>query len=130
MWSSLDRRFEPIVEAPAQARAFLSDVLAPRRGDAVDAAVLLTSELATNVVRHAHTPFVVRLEWHEPTLHVEVSDSDPTPPIPRVSPNGSGGHGLRFLAALADAWGARRWPTGKTVWFDVDVVTESPQGVG
>src|SRR5438105_3704377 len=126
MWSSIDRRFEPVAEAPSQARAFLHDFIAPNQGDAVDAALLLTSELATNAVRHAGTPFVVRIAWNGPTLHVEVSDSDPTPPVPRVPKNGAGGFGLRLLAELADSWGARRSPAGKTIWFDVDVDGVAP----
>jgi hypothetical protein len=122
MWSSIDRHFEPIVEAPGQARAFLYDAFEAQRGDAIDAAVLLTSELATNAVLHAGTPFVISLSWHDPTLHVEVSDTSVEPAHLREPGNGAkaeGGHGLRILAAFADAWGARPSAEGKTVWFDL-----------
>lgn len=81
-------------------------------------AALLVSELATNAVRHAKTPFTVDMHHEGGTLEVEVGDDDPTLPELRT-PDNEGGRGLRIVEALAQAWGTRPRDSGKSVYFRI-----------
>ena len=51
------RRFPCRAESVAAARHFIRDVLQSRPRELVEAAELMTSELATNCVRHAQSDF-------------------------------------------------------------------------
>ena len=80
-------------------------------------AVLLTSELATNAVVHARTPFRVTVML-DGDLTVEVSDgSGVLPQVEPVAVDGESGRGLLLVSRLADRWGSRLEERGKTVWF-------------
>lgn len=88
-----------------------------------DVATLLTSEVVTNAVRHAATPFAVQLDWNGQRVRVDVRDESPEPLRPRrpASPE-PGGHGLRIIDALASRWGfEREHGDGKAVWFELDL---------
>jgi serine/threonine-protein kinase RsbW len=89
-----------------------------------ETAVLLVSELVTNAVLHAKTPAAIlrlRLETAEGFLRIEVQDADPSWPQPRT-PAGmdESGFGLMLVDALADKWGVRDTPPGKTVWAELE----------
>ncbi len=95
--------------------------------DVADSAVAIVSELVANVVRHAATDAVLRLELRRQLLTVAVSDSDPALPVREIggSPLKSG-RGLGIVAALASSWGAS--PTssgGKIVWATISLTTPS-----
>ena len=80
-------------------------------------AVLLTSELATNAVIHARTPFRVSVMLDE-ELTIEVADgSEELPRLEPVAIDGESGRGLLLVSRLADRWGSRQEERGKTVWF-------------
>ena len=87
----------------------------------IDDAVLLTSELATNAVEHARTPFDVTLTRRPGELRVVVADECGELPSPRtVTPTSVGGRGLQLVASLSSEWGAESVPDdGKIVWFDL-----------
>lgn len=113
------RVFEPKADCVAAARTFAQGT-ARRWGfdNLQDEVQLVTSELATNAVVHAGTPFAVCLRQATKGLVVEVSDADPTVPTgllwkPRADVSG---RGLGLVAASASAWGVRRTPEGKAVW--------------
>ncbi len=112
------------------ARRFVQSRLAAQAMES-SVAVLLTSELVTNVVRHAGTQLtlVMRLE---PAVRVEVHDgvtatrafreilADPRTAVPPSSP---GGRGLGLVSALATRYGLDDDPgnwNGKVVWFELD----------
>lgn len=82
-------------------------------------AELLITELATNVVRHAHTNLTVTLAWDGLTLMADVSDANPRPPRPPVAayPEDEGGRGLLLVDAIATYWSVDLHQHGKTVWF-------------
>lgn len=83
---------------------------------------LIVSELATNAVRHAGTPFRVRVERDGESVRVAVDDrSDDRPE--RVEPDGyRGGRGLRIVDTLASEWGTEPADGGgKRVWARVDL---------
>src|SRR4051812_4663028 len=69
--------FPPTVGSIPEARHFLADTVSSRVPPvALDVALLLLSELATNAVMHAGTPFVVGVQVAPQTLHVSVVDGD------------------------------------------------------
>jgi anti-sigma regulatory factor (Ser/Thr protein kinase) len=97
-----------------------------------ETAVLLVSELVTNAVLHAKTPAAVlrlRLETAEGCLRIEVQDADPSWPHPRT-PAGldESGFGLVLVDALADKWGVRDTPPGKTVWAELETGSSVQMG--
>ena len=88
--------------------------------DLVDTCVLLVSELATNAVLHARTPFSVMIE-RTPLLRVEVTDGDPRLPHARdYGPEASSGRGLQLVEALSQSSGTvTHAEGGKSVWFEL-----------
>ncbi len=65
--------------------------------------VLVATELATNALRHATPPTVVRLQRAGDALVLDVTDHDPAA-VPEVAddrPPGQGGLGLRFAQELS-----------------------------
>jgi anti-sigma regulatory factor (Ser/Thr protein kinase) len=81
-----------------------------------EAAVLLVSELASNAIRHARTPFTVAIRHDPPVVTIEVADTSTLLPVLR-EPDVDGGRGLQMVAAVAAKWGVREDPAGKTVYF-------------
>lgn len=85
---------------------------------------LLLSEVATNAVLHARTPFDVGLTLTDHLLRCEVSDDDPRTPRsegPDADASNDleslGGRGLLLIDRLAQTWGIDQRLDGKTVWF-------------
>ena len=107
--------------AVAQARRFVRDTLIRWGADeAIDDAVLLTSELATNAITHAGTPFEVVCRVDDSSVQVEVVDRDPTRLLPAPRDAGDlsvSGRGLLMPVMLAAAWGVSYAAESKTVWF-------------
>jgi anti-sigma regulatory factor (Ser/Thr protein kinase) len=123
----------PLSADPAsvpRARRFMVEVLADGGADGgwVDAAVLLASELATNAVLHARTPFTLRVELSDELARVEVEDANPAmPSIRHFSPTVSTGRGLRMVGSLATRWGVTpraEGAPGKVIWFELDLQAE------
>ena len=114
------RRFPPRPTSVAKARKFaISSIDAD--GDLSSKVESLVSELATNAVRHARTPFLVAVRSDERGVRVDVTDSSPEPPHMRpIDPVDPTGRGLVVVEALADRWGYESDSAGKTVWFEID----------
>jgi anti-sigma regulatory factor (Ser/Thr protein kinase) len=87
-------------------------------------AVLLTSELVTNAVRHADLQDAdeIRLEV---TTQPHVARVTVVDEGPGFDPDGvrtdreTGGWGLKLVDALSDRWGTQAAP--HAVWFELDV---------
>ncbi|WP_030200269.1 SpoIIE family protein phosphatase [Streptomyces sp. NRRL S-87] len=80
---------------------------------------LLVSELVTNAIRYGQPPVQLRLIHQDTTLICEVSDSGSTAPrMRRARTFDEGGRGLLLVAQLAQRWGARPAPVGKTIWAE------------
>lgn len=106
-------------DSVGQARAFVSDLLAAH--DLVhlrDDVALAVSELATNAVQHARTPFEVCLERKDGVVHLAVTDSSSLPPRAQAQhPDAMAGRGLFLVYTLSDSWGIEsNGDDGKRVW--------------
>ncbi|MFJ2722201.1 SpoIIE family protein phosphatase, partial [Streptomyces sp. NPDC087437] len=87
---------------------------------------LIVSELVTNAIRYGKPPVQLRMIHHNTTLICEVSDtSSTTPHMRRARVYDEGGRGLLLVAQLADRWGTRHTPTGKTIWAEQTVTPDS-----
>lgn len=83
---------------------------------------LVTSELATNAVRHAGGSFVVRIQRLEDTLVLGVSDSSAlVPTMARTARLAPSGRGLHIVDQLSSEWGVTLERTGKSVWASFSV---------
>ncbi|MFV0458837.1 MAG: ATP-binding protein [Actinomycetales bacterium] len=90
-------------------------------GEAVDVAILLTSELVTNAIRHGSGP--VRLSAgldSARVLRVEVRDHEVRGlQVRDAQEDDEDGRGLQLVDVLADAWGWQPGNDGKHVWFEL-----------
>jgi len=121
-------------EARRQVRAAIDTWEAP-----VDAevAVLLTSELVTNAIRHeAGDTVMLTITCICGQLRVDVHDTSCSAPAPAEAPvDAEAGRGLMLVTSLSTDWGFHRTPAGKAVYFtlafeaDLDERDDhSPQG--
>jgi len=95
------------------ARQLVADVAShlPRR--AQEAAELVASELATNSVVHAQTPFEIFAAADDDGVEVVVADRTGWTTHDRSD---GGGHGLLLVGLLASDWAAQLEAGGKRVW--------------
>lgn len=116
------RIFLPSTTAPRAARRFVRDVLREWCCTAaIDEVEVLVSELATNAVVHAGSPFEVSLQRAEGRLTLRVRDLSATS-LARRDPGdtASDGRGLGIVAGLAPVWGVEVQEHGKVVWVELD----------
>jgi anti-sigma regulatory factor (Ser/Thr protein kinase) len=112
---------ERIAEARAQIREVLHDWADPEQ---VDAAVLLVSEVVTNVLTHTDGDALLVVELSGPAgrrrMRVDVADASDELPH-RRSPGelASSGRGLVLMELLAGAWGVEPRGDGKSTWFEI-----------
>lgn len=146
----------PQPESVSAARRFATETLLAWGGPDVAADVtLVVSELATNAVLHARTPFDVTLRRSGAGVRVEVADGSSFPvsalaPVrPEVPPSLMGadddpaaiedllragattGRGLQMVAGVARSWGSAPRPggLGKVVWAELGAASR-PTGAG
>lgn len=91
----------------------------------IDTVELLVSELVTNALRYGEGEIRLRL-LRDRTLVCEVWDAGLVQPRRRrARDTDEGGRGLQLVGLLSTAWGSRRTPRGKTVWFDLPLPSDS-----
>ena len=80
----------------------------------------MVSELASNAVIHAGTPFSVSLRSDGSAVRISVRDREPdaTGPAQRLTRLAIG-TGPHLVAAMAETWGVDAGPDGKTVWAEL-----------
>jgi CheY-like chemotaxis protein len=106
----------------ALARRFVSETLGTWHLEPLlDAALLVTSELAANAVTHAGSAFRVQLSVRSTTLRIDVLDYGSGAPEPQAhSLSEEHGRGLHLIDAMTTAWGIEDAPTvGKVVWAEL-----------
>ncbi|WP_369197154.1 SpoIIE family protein phosphatase [Streptomyces djakartensis] len=92
----------------------------------VDTTELLVSELVTNALRYGEGEIRLRLLLDR-TLVCEVWDAGLVQPRRRrARDTDEGGRGLQLVGLLSAAWGSRRTPRGKTVWFELPLPDGGP----
>lgn len=121
---------ERIAGARGQLRDLLHDWADEEQ---IDSAVLMVSEMVTNVLVHTDGDALMVAEAEgehgSRRLRVEVSDaSDELPHIRRPGELASSGRGLVLMEILADAWGVDPRGEGKSIWFEL-YEPGSPDGV-
>ncbi|MGK3937129.1 SpoIIE family protein phosphatase [Streptomyces caeruleatus] len=112
---------ERVAVARQQLRELLHDWSS---ADQIDSAVLLLSEMLTNVLVHTDADALllveVRGEAGERRLRIEVTDtSDDLPHKRRPGELASSGRGLMLIELLADTWGVDPRGEGKSIWFEL-----------
>jgi anti-sigma regulatory factor (Ser/Thr protein kinase) len=108
--------------APCSARHFVTDALARwgHAGAFLENAQLLVTELATNAVVHARSPFSVVARADASGVRLSVRDASRVRPTLRGDfPTATSGRGLRLVAALSANWGVDVTADGKTVWAEL-----------
>jgi anti-sigma regulatory factor (Ser/Thr protein kinase) len=95
--------------------------------EVADVAELLSSELVTNAVVHAHTAVeLCAARDDDGGFRVDVFDRGPVAHVaPRrrdADPAAENGRGLAIVASLASSWGVDEAGNGKSVWFTLSTV--------
>ncbi|MFJ8668030.1 SpoIIE family protein phosphatase [Streptomyces sp. NPDC093600] len=120
-------------ERIATARQYLRQLLHDWTDeDQVDSAVLMVSEMVTNVLIHTDGDALlvaeVTCDDEARRLRVEVADtSDELPHRRQPGEMASSGRGLVLMEMLAHAWGVDPRGEGKSIWFELN---EPPSGKG
>ncbi|MEU2582721.1 SpoIIE family protein phosphatase [Streptomyces avermitilis] len=112
---------ERVASARQQLRELLHDWASE---DQVDSAVLLVSEMLTNVLVHTEAEALLTAEVtgekKERRIRVEVTDaSDDLPHRRQPGELASSGRGLMLVELLADTWGVDPRGEGKSIWFEL-----------
>lgn len=89
----------------------------------VDDAIVVASELATNAIRHAHSPFRVTVTRvsDDSVSFVRLVFEDLCTDQPALNSRDTddlGGRGVHLVAQLASRWGVDASPVGKRVWAE------------
>jgi len=98
----------------------------------LDVAVLLTSELVTNAIRHeAGETITLTITSVCGQLRVDVHDTSRTMPvIMDAPPDAEAGRGLMLVASLSTDWGVHRTRSGKAVYFTLEFDLPDSGGSG
>lgn len=121
------RSFPNQASAVAAARAFVLSALPQLDQGPRERVELMVSELSTNAVKHAQSPFNVTVLTEEDRVRVEVNDEGERAPVPRhPAPTDTTGRGLVIVQALSDEWGVDLHDGDKTVWFTLRMRAGQP----
>jgi anti-sigma regulatory factor (Ser/Thr protein kinase) len=83
-------------------------------------AALLVSELATNAVRHASSPFRVSISRSAGAVRIAVEDlGSGEPQLRPTDLERLGGRGVALVDAMSLSWGVEPAPVGKVVWCEL-----------
>lgn len=115
------RVYLPAPESVPAARHFVVDVLHSWGCDELSAdAALIVSELATNALHHAGSPFRAVVDRRQGGLRIGVEDATDTPLERREAAHDDiSGRGVGIVEALSRRWGFNPVPGGKVVWAEL-----------
>jgi anti-sigma regulatory factor (Ser/Thr protein kinase) len=111
---------QPVPAAAGEARRFIRSTATALDPDKLDDVLVLTSELVTNAVLHARTPFELGVTLTDDAILICVGDGTrSTPQVQESSDGQENGRGIMLVRALADDWGIESSESrqGKVVWF-------------
>ena len=111
-------------------REFVETALRTYPRAVIDRAVLVTSELVTNVILHTPGGGLLELDLATELLQVVVSDQSDEPPV--ELPHGESafhGRGLPIVRSLADDWGIEHTGSGKSIWATFAAAAEGQHGL-
>ncbi|MET8014545.1 ATP-binding protein [Streptomyces sp. NPDC005271] len=94
----------------------------------VDEAQLITTELASNVIKHVGqgTAATLVLDAHADQLRVELHDNSHKQPERRQPAcDEEHGRGLQLLAGLSAAWGTTHTSVGKAIWCELPLPSDA-----
>ncbi|WP_242433084.1 ATP-binding protein, partial [Streptomyces sp. Root264] len=88
---------------------------------AMDAALLVVSELVTNALVHTDGPVRLDFTLIDRRLRVAVTDASPRTPFQPTDPGweATGGRGILLVEAVSDSWGTVPVSGGKQVWSEL-----------
>ena len=116
-------RLDPVAQSVVLGRKVVRDVLAVCPGVQTETVLLVTSELVTNAVQHAHTPLRLEVIAREHSLTVAVTDGlpDDYTHMDKTSSNSlqQNGRGLVLIDGLCESWGIMRGESSKSVWANI-----------
>ena len=118
--TTAERSFVSSAESVGAARHWVEAVLLGwgEQGLVCDA-MLVTSELATNAVRHASSAFRTRLVRTGTTVRLSFEDlAVDRPSLREVGHDRTGGRGVAIVEQTSDRWGLQTTPDGKVVWAE------------
>jgi anti-sigma regulatory factor (Ser/Thr protein kinase) len=90
------------------------------REELCEAAVVIVSELATNAVLHARSPFTLILSPQATGVRIAVRDGAPAPAVGEFDSAAATGRGLRLVKALAARTGMEPCGDGKVFFAELD----------
>jgi anti-sigma regulatory factor (Ser/Thr protein kinase) len=106
-----------------EARRFVERLLTARRvpDRALESAMLVSSELVTNALRHGEGEIELRVNVDKDRLRIEVIDEGhrQAPIVREQAADETGGWGLQIVDQLALQWGVFEGTTH--VWADLDL---------
>jgi anti-sigma regulatory factor (Ser/Thr protein kinase) len=127
--STAPLRLPRSLEAPELARRALTAAIdghgISADSVAVEAALLVVSELVTNAILHAREPYELVIDLRgRAAVRISVADGSPDPPTsdPHRDAARPGGWGLRLIDRASDSWGVGRrgdYVPGKVVWAEI-----------
>jgi len=114
--------FEGVPSSVSAARHFVAEILEAAGASGQSwSAVQVISELATNAVVHAATPFVVQVKVVDSAVRIAVTDRRPSvfAAKRRFSAETTTGRGLQLVERLSRSWGVDIDEASKTVWSEI-----------
>lgn len=116
--------FLPVPEAVTAVRRFVTEVLDLwHERYLLPDALLVASELATNVVNHARSPFRVSIDRSMGVVCIAVQDVATGHAVRQtVGEDVPNGRGMAIVEALSRRWGSDDLPSGKVVWAELAAV--------
>jgi anti-sigma regulatory factor (Ser/Thr protein kinase) len=117
--------FVPTLPAVRAVRRLVTDTLRAWGEEAlIPDATLLVSEMATNAVRHASSPFRASVTRSDGAVRIAVEDLGTNEPQLRpADPDRLGGRGVALVDAVSLTWGWDPAPGGKVVWCELPMTS-------
>lgn len=117
------------LSTPGAARAVVRELLqGSGLEELMEDALLLTSELVTNVVRHAPGAAALHAELYHDGLRISVHDRAEVLAARRApaAQAREEGRGLEIVEQVASAWSSTREGGGKVTWFELRSTRAAP----